>query len=319
MSAMETRRLGRSGLDVSVLAFNGRGLDPAACKDIDLREAGGALALALDAGVNAIASPADDEARVRAADLLKREGGGRAIHIISHVPPLIPHALPSPHLHASGVFPAAHIREHTEAALKAFGVERLATQLLAAWQPEWTKEGDWLETLQRLKEEGKIAAFGVAPFDHDPGAACEAASLGAIDCVEVMYNPFDPEAAADLFPLCQEKDVGVVVRSPLYGGAIAPGWAKAAFAPDDWRTAFFYPEHRDEIRERVDRLAAEVSAPDETVADLALRFSLSHPAVSTLSLGMRARAHVEADLRAAGRGPLPQEILDRLAAHKWLC
>jgi aryl-alcohol dehydrogenase-like predicted oxidoreductase len=319
MTTMERRRLGRTGLDVSVLTFNARGLDPAACKDIDLAQAGAALALALDHGVNAIASPADAEARAAAADLLRRKGQGRAVHIFSHAPPLLPHNLPSPHLHADAVFPGAHIRAHAEAALKTFGVERLAILFLPAWQPEWTKEGDWLRTLQALKKEGKIAGFGIAPFDHDPGAASDAAQSGQIDCVEVMYNPFDPEAAVDLFPLCQEKGVGVVARSPLYGGALAAGWGEVAFAPADWREAFFYPEHRAETRERVAGLASEVSPPDDTVADLALRFSLSHPAVSTVSIGMRTPAHVEANVAAAARGALSQKVLDRLALYKWLC
>jgi aryl-alcohol dehydrogenase-like predicted oxidoreductase len=134
-----------------------------------------------------------------------------------------------------------------------------------------------------------------------------------------MYNPFDPEAAADLFPLAREKGVGVIVRSPLYGGAIAPGWGAAAFPPGDWRASFFYPDHRDETRDRVARLAGAVAAPDETVADLALRFALSHPAVSSVAVGMRTRAHVEANLAAAGRGALPPAVLEDLAAHKWLC
>jgi aryl-alcohol dehydrogenase-like predicted oxidoreductase len=316
---MKRRRLGRTGLDVSVLAFNARGLDPAACRDIDLAEAGAALALALDGGVDVLATPAEGQAREAAADLLRRDGRARAVHILSHVPPLLPHTLPSPHLHANAVFPGAHIRAHAESVLKAFGVERLAVLFLPAWQPEWTREGDWLRTLQALKAEGKIAGFGVAPFDHDPGAACEAAQSGQIDCVEVMYNPFDPEAAADLFPLCREKGVGVVARSPLYGGALTAGWDEAVFAPGDWRAAFFYPEHRDETRERVAALAGEVSAPDETVADLALRFGLSHPAVSTVSVGMRARSHVQANLAAMARGPLPEGALARLSLYKWLC
>jgi aryl-alcohol dehydrogenase-like predicted oxidoreductase len=316
---MERRRLGRTGLDVSVLAFNARGLDPATCADIDLVEAGAALALALDHGVDVVASPVDGAARAAAADLLRREGRGRDVHILSHVQPLLPQGLPSPHLHADAVFPGAHIRAGAETALKAFGVERLAMLFLPAWQQEWTREGDWLETLQALKAEGKIAGFGVAPFDHDPGAACDAVAQGQVDGVEMMYNPFDPEAAADLFPLCRDKDVGVVARSPLYGGALAAGWGQAAFAPGDWRAAFFYPEHRDETRVRAAGLAAEVTAPDGTVSDLALRFSLSHPAVSTVSVGMRARAHVEANLRAIGRGALSQDVLKRLAAYKWLC
>ena len=217
------------------------------------------------------------------------------------------------------MFPAGHLLACVEAALRTFAVERLALLMLPAWQTEWSKEGAWRQTLQRLKEEGKIAAFGVAPFDHEPGAAREVVELAAVDCVEVMYNPFDPEAAADLFPACQEKGVGVIARSPLYAGAISPGWGEAPFPADDWRASFFYPEHRDETRERVQRLAADTASLGGTVTETALRFALSHPAVSTVAIGMRTRAHVEANLAAAELGPLDAETLKRLGAHKWLC
>ena len=124
---MQRSPLGRTGLDVSALSFNARGLDAAACADVDLDEAGAALALALDKGVNLILSPTDGEARAAAAGLLRRAGGGREVHIVCHAPPLIPHNLPSPHLYADAVFPAAHLRAAVEAALRTFAVERLAT------------------------------------------------------------------------------------------------------------------------------------------------------------------------------------------------
>ena len=66
---MQRRPLGRTGLDVSALAFNARGLDARACGDLDLDEAGAALALAVDKGVNVIVTPLDGEARAATADL----------------------------------------------------------------------------------------------------------------------------------------------------------------------------------------------------------------------------------------------------------
>lgn len=313
---MQLRPLGRTGLDVSALAFNARGLEARACPDVDLDEAGAALALALDGGVNLVTLPADPQALGAAAELLGRSGRAGSVHLVSQIPPLIPHNLPSPHLHARAVFPAAHIRQGVEATLKAFGAERLALAMLPGWQTEWTREGDWLETLRALKAEGKIAGFGVAPFDHDPGAAHDVAEQSLVDAVEVMFNPFDPEAAEALFPVCLEKGIGAIVRSPLYGGAIAAGWGESDFPPGDWRAAFFYPEHRDETRERVARLTADTAG---ATAGAAIRFALSPAAVSTVSVGMRARAHVEANLAAARLGPLDAQTLARLAAHKWLC
>jgi aryl-alcohol dehydrogenase-like predicted oxidoreductase len=140
-----------------------------------------------------------------------------------------------------------------------------------------------------------------------------------IDAVQVMYNIFDQAAAAELFPLCQQHDVGVIARSPLYYGALASPGPERGFPPDDWRRDYFFDEHRRETAARVAQLAGEVEAPDRSVADLALRFSLSHAAVSTVAVGMHAREQVDANMRALGHGALDATKRSALAGHRWLC
>lgn len=318
---MQYRRLGRTGLKVSALALGSRSLDARAWATPDVEAAADALAFGFDAGINAITtSPAFGEAESLVGDLLRRTGRAGEVLVLSTLEPLIPQPLPSPHYHANDVYPARHIRASTEASLKALGVERLGLQQLPAWCPEWSNEGDWLETFHRLKDEGKIAGFGVATFDHDPGAALGAVDAGLVDSVQVMFNLFDPEASADLFPMCRERDVGVVVRSPLYAGALSQHiMTGEPFPPGDWRRDHFYPEHLAETRERVARLGALVSPPDRSVADLALRFCLSHPAVSTVAVGMGTRRHVEDSLRAMMSEGLSTDTLVALAPHRWLC
>jgi aryl-alcohol dehydrogenase-like predicted oxidoreductase len=144
---------------------------------------------------------------------------------------------------------------------------------------------------------------------------------GTIDAVEVMYNVFDQGAAAALLPLCQDHDVGVIARSPLYFGALAPSaeGGMRDFPPEDWRSAYFFDAHRNETEERAQRLVREVEPPDRSLSDLALRFCLSHPAVSTVAVGMRTREHVEANIEALRRGPLEAGKRASLAGHKWLC
>lgn len=314
---MRFRRLGRTGLDISELAIGTATLGAA-----DPREAAAMLASALAHGINAVEIDSGDGA---AADLLgeilRREAAQNRVHVIARVSSLVPFDLPSPHVPADRAYPGRHIRAETEVLLARLDVERLALQQLDAWCPEWHHEGDWHETLVRLRAEGKIAGIGVSLFDHDVAAGLETVASGAIDAVEVMYNIFDQAAAAALFPLCARHDVGVVARSPLYFGALAPGpdSRMRAFASDDWRTAYFYDAHRRETEARVQRLAQTVEPPDRSTADLALRFSLSHPAVSTVAVGMRTREQVEANIGALRHGPLDPDRQAALAAHKWLC
>lgn len=315
---MQHRRLGRLGLAVSEYTLGTGGLEAGAGKDPDLAEASAAFALAFERGINAVeAGPGSEDAL---GAILRRERLGREVHVFARVSSLVTFDLPSPHIPAQEVYPGWRIRACTEAALKTLGVERLALQQLHAWCPEWRHEGDWLETLVRLRQEGKIAGFGVSLFDHDVDAGLEMAAEGVVDCVQVMYNVFDQGAAAALLPLCQKHNLGVIARSPLYWGALSPRIERTRpFPPGDWRAGYFFDDHLRETRKRAARLARLVEPPDSSLTDLALRFALSHPAVSTVAVGMRTRKHVEANLRARENGRLDPEKLRALAEHKWLC
>lgn len=274
------------------------------------------VALALDRGVNTVEIDAGDgEAARLLGEVLRRENAGDRVHVFARATSLIRFDLPSPHVFVQDAYPGRHLRAETEALLATLGVERLGLQQLHAWCPEWQHEGDWLETFERLREEGKIAGFGVSLFDHDVAAGFEIVASGLIDAVQAMYSVFDPTPAKALFPLCQKHDVGIIARAPLYYGALG---GALEFAADDWRDAYFYDEHRRETTGRVQRLADEM-ARDGPVAEMALRSCLSHPAVSTAAVGMRNRAQLEANLRAALAGPLDADVRAMLAKHAWLC
>lgn len=302
---MRLHSLGRTGIDVSALSF-GTGALPRACP----REAAEAIACALDLGVNAFEVDAGDDASVAllSAGLARAQGGA---HVFARAVSQVAFDLPSPHVRADQAWPGAALRAQVEGLLARLGIDRLALLQLHAWCPEWLHEGDWRETLVALRSEGKIAGFGVSLFDHDVDAALEAVASGAIDAVQIMVNILDPSAAETALPLCQRHDVGVIARAPLYFGAFA---RHLDFAPDDWRHRYFYPAHRAETAARVKALAAEVGPPLAP----ALRFVLAQPGVSTVAVGMRRRAQVEANVAAAA-GPLDDATCAVLARHKWLC
>lgn len=299
---MRLRPLGRTGIQVSECT-----LGTAALRSAD--EAAAILTPALDAGINAIEIAADAAAPIGEA---LRRVGHRDVHVLARLTSLMPFDLPSPHLQVDQAYPGRHLRAETEALLATLGIDRIGLVLLHAWCAEWLREGDWLEMLQRLRDEGKIAGFGVSLFDHDVEAGPETVASGAIDAVEALYNIFDPSAAAGLFPLCAQHGVGAIARSPLYYGALAGPMRD--FPADDWRNDYFYPEHRCETEAR-----ARAIADGAPAADLALRFALSHPAVTNVAVGMRTSEQLEANLRAFAKGPLAADEIAALAAHGWLC
>ena len=315
---MRFRRLGRTGLDISELTIGTAGL---AQTGRDPKQARAAIAIALDRGINAVEMRAGcEDTAALVGGLLRNRSRGDGVHILARVSSLIRFDLPSPHVPVQQAYPGHHIRAETEALLRTLRVERLGVQQLHAWCPEWLREGDWLETLQRLREEGKIAGFGISLFDHDVDAALEAVASGAVDTVQVMYNLFDQGAASALLPLCLRHDIGVIARSPLYYGALVSSPSRfSEFPPGDWRHDYFFDEHRSETDQRASRLARGVGSPDRSLSDLALRFCLSHPAVSTAAVGMRSPAHVEANLYAAAGSRLDADERASLADHAWLC
>ena len=308
---MRLRPLGNTGLDLSELTFGTSALDP--CYGADRAEAASALALAFELGINAVESgSAGSQALL--GELLRNNGARNRIHMLARIPSLVPFDLPSPHISAQQAYPGAHIRAEVEAMLQRLGVEQIAAVFLPDWCAEWMDEGDWAETLIQLRAEGKVAAFGVSLFDHDVDAGERIVASGAIQCISAMYNVFDPGAAARLFLLCLKHQVGVIARSPLYFGGLAPAIHQAE-PFSDWRRAYFFDEHLAETRSRVAALQAAGFAMPET----AIRFALSHPAISTVAVGMRTATQVQANAAAAANGAMSSDELSQLSRHKWLC
>ena len=84
----------------------------------------------------------------------------------------------------------------------------------------------------------------------------------------------------------------------------------------DWRNSYFVPENLNASVDRAEALK-ELLPEGMTLPEMALRFVISHPAVSTTIPGMRKLRHVEANVAAANAGPLPPELIARLRPHRW--
>lgn len=164
---------------------------------------------------------------------------------------------------------------------------------------------------------GKARFVGISANDHMPASAIPALRTGLIDCVQVIYNIFDPSPADELFPLCQQLDVGVIARVPFdegsLTGTITP---ETTFAAGDFRARYFGGARRQEVCRRIQALREDLG-DSEPLAATALRFCVSHPAVSTVIPGMRRPQHVEENLKAAQAGPLSPDVLAILARHRW--
>jgi aryl-alcohol dehydrogenase-like predicted oxidoreductase len=220
------------------------------------------------------------------------------------------------HEPVSETFPADWIVECTEQSLKNLDTDYIDVQQLHAWTPPYTEQLEWYEALSRLKEQGKIRAFGVSANDWDPYGPVGLARSGLTDTVQVIYNVFEQRPAEQLLPAALAHNVGVIVRVPfeegLLTGKMGPDYV---FDEGDWRAEWLTPERLEEAHRRVESLRPFLAEDRPTVAALALKFCLSHPAVSTVIPGMRRVTHVEANCAISDGKLLSEEETKALEAH----
>jgi aryl-alcohol dehydrogenase-like predicted oxidoreductase len=145
----------------------------------------------------------------------------------------------------------------------------------------------------------------------------KALETGLVDAVQVVYNVFDQAPEDELFPVCQRLGVAVIARVPFDEGSLTGTLdASSRWPKGDWRNLYFTPDNLAATLPRVDALQ-ELVPVGSTLPDLALRFILHHPAVSTVIPGMRKPKHVEANLAASDAAPLAPTLLEKLRGHRW--
>ncbi len=317
---MRYRKLGRTGLEVSELGFGAWGIGGTMWIGADDDESLRALGLAIEHGVNFLdtAYGYGDGHSEELVGVAVRESA-ETVYVASKVPPKNRQWPAPPGVRAEEAFPADWIVSCTERSLQNLGLETIDVQQLHVWSDEWVGQGDWLDAIERLKRDGKIRFFGVSINDHQPENAIRLVESGLVDAVQVIYNVFDQSPEDVLFPAVEAADVGVIVRVPLDEGALTGAVRpETTFPEGDFRNRYFAGERKREVWERVQAIARDLDVEVGELAEIALRFCLSHPAASVVIPGMRSAGHVERNVRAASAGPLEASRLATLRRHRWV-
>jgi aryl-alcohol dehydrogenase-like predicted oxidoreductase len=247
---------------------------------------------------------------------LRRHAGTR-FYVATKVPPKDRVWPGKAETRIADVFPPDHIREYTEKSLRNLGVDTIDLQQLHVWSDAWADDEGWKRAVEDLKREKLITSFGISVNRWEPVNVLRALDSGLVDCVQVVYNIFDQNPEDELFPYCQQHGIAILARVPFDEGSLTGTLGPDSTWPQgDWRNLYFTPARLRETLERVERLLPLVP-PGQTLPELALRFILNHPAVTTTIPGMRRPAHVRANLVASDGRPLPSDLLDRLRAHRW--
>jgi aryl-alcohol dehydrogenase-like predicted oxidoreductase len=316
---MNTRRLGRTGFEVSEIGYGAWGIGGTGWLGADDDESLTALRRAIDLGCNLIdtALGYGDGHSEELVGRIARERDER-IYVTTKIPPKN-RIWPAPDgIDPEEAYPADHVIACTEQSLRNTGLDVLDVQQFHVWSDEWAERGTWQEAIARMKDEGKIRAFGVSINDHQPSNALRLIQTGLLDTVQVIYNVFDQSPEDELFPACAEHDIGVLARVPLDEGALTGRIGPSSTSPEgDFRNRYFGGDRKAQVAERVDAILDELGIERDALAETALRYVLSAPEVSSVIPGMRSVRNVERNMAVGdGRG-LPQELVSALKAHRW--
>ena len=314
---MKLRMLGRTGFEVSEVAYGLWGMS--GWSDSDDTESRQSLQLAVDLGCNFFDSAwayGEGKSDVFLGKTLRRNKGKR-LYAASKIPPKNRKWPASPQDSYHDVFPANHVFQYTDLIRKKLQVDTIDLLQFHVWNDGWTDEKDFHQTVARLKRDGVIRAFGISLNRWEPENGMRALRTGLVDVVQVVYNIFDQNPEDELFPACQELNIGVIARVPLDEGSLSGKLtAETTFPENDWRSKYFNAENLRNTLARVEQLKKLLPTP-MSLPEMAIRYILSHPAVSTTIVGMRRPQHVRQNLAASDAGPLPPELLAALKKHRW--
>jgi aryl-alcohol dehydrogenase-like predicted oxidoreductase len=314
------RTLGRTGLEVSELCYGTWGIGKADWGGADDDESLRSLAQAIELGVTlidtALAYGEGHSERLVGKALRAAPG---TVHVATKVPPKIGGWPPPADAHVDEVLPADWVTACAEESLRNLAGETIDLLQLHVWSDTWVGQGGWPEAIERLRTAGKVRFVGVSVSHLQPENGVKLLETGLVDTVQAVYNIFEQIPEDELFPVVRAREIGVLARVPFdEGGLTGKITPDVEFPPGDFRNHYFQGDRRREVSERVDAIARDLDVPVDRIAEMALRFCISDPAVSTVVTGMRSLRNVEANARAIEAGPLSADELDALRPHRWV-
>src|ERR1700757_4450926 len=321
---MKTRKLGRTGLEVSVLGFG--------CG------AGGGLMIK--------GTPADQECAVARAlelginyfDTAAMYGNGESERNLGRV---IKSLKPDIQIGTKVRVPASErgrtgtaVIESLEASLKRLQLEKVDLFQLHNHVTREGQDGDLtpeivlgevVPAFERLREQGKTRFFGITAVGDTP-ALHQVLDARIFDTAQVSYNLLNPSAGTKVAPgypahdfgnlLTHTKaaDMGVIAIRVLAAGALSGTEQRHPLGSPSVEPIGSGSSYRVDV-EGARRLEPPLSEGfADSLIELAVRFVISHEAVSTALVGISTLEHLEYAAAAANKGPLPREAIERIAA-----
>ena len=314
---MQYRRFGRTGWMVSEIGYGMWGMASwTGSSDAESRQS---LQRAVDLGCNFFdtAWHYGSGHSERLLGELVRGNPGRKLYVATKIPPKNLEWPARPEYALDDCFPPEHIDQYVHISLENLGMESCDLIQFHTWTDAWLNDDRWANKIEDLRRQGLFRAVGISLNRWEPWSGVRAVRSGLIDSVQVMYNIFDQNPEDELLPACVAHDVAVIARCPLDQGSLTGTLTVDSRWPEgDWRNKHFNPEALKSVVAHTDALKPLVPA-GMTLPEVALRFILSNPAVSTVIPGMRKARNVEENVATSERGPLPADLCAELRKHRW--
>ena len=314
---MKYRKLGRTQFEVCDISYGLWGISGWTGSDDDQSLA--SMQLSIGLGCNFFDTAwayGEGKSDGLLGEVMQRNSGKR-IYAASKIPPANEKWPALPSYKYSNVFSAPHVFKYADMIRKQLRLDTIDVLQFHVWDDSWTDEPEFRATVEKLKKDGWIRFFGLSINRWEPENGIKALRTGLVDAVQVIYNIFDQSPEDELFPLCKEMNIGVIARVPFDEGSLGGKMTmETEFPKDDWRSGYFGPENLRPTIERVEKLK-KILPPEMTLPEMALRFILSHPVVSTTIAGMRKPEHVKMNIAASDAGPLDKNLLAELKKHRW--
>jgi aryl-alcohol dehydrogenase-like predicted oxidoreductase len=216
---------------------------------------------------------------------------------------------------------ASSVRRECEESLRRLKVDVIDLYQIHWPEPDSDIEEGWTE-LARLKEEGKVHYIGVSNFSVEQMKRAQV--IAPITSLQPPYAVVRREIEHEILPFCLRENIGVIVYSPMYAGLLTGAMTPervANFLPEDWRRnlpGFQEPELSRNLRV-VEHLREIGRRHGRTPGEVAIAWTLKHPAVTAAIVGFRSPQQVQGIIGAAQFRLNPSEIAEIEAAIRQEC
>jgi aryl-alcohol dehydrogenase-like predicted oxidoreductase len=314
---MKYRKFGRMNWEISEIGYGMWGMGGWTGSDDE--ESSKSLQLAADMGCNFFDTAwgyGKGKSEGLLGDLV-RANPGKKLYTATKMPPKNFEWPSRREFSLNDCFPPDHIERYVEKSLKNAKLESYDLMQFHTWEDHWLEDERGINKMVDLKRQGLFKAIGISINRWEPWNGVKAVRSGLIDAVQVIYNIFDQNPKDELFPACRDMNVAVIARVPFDEGSLTGNLTKASKWPEgDWRNTYFVPENLIPSVERADALKPLVPG-DITMSEMALRFILGEPTVSTIIPGMRRTNHVLSNLKTSDAGQLNPSLMKELEKHRW--